>query len=186
MRSLIVAILVLFFSQVAMSADLLPFPPDCDTPGEKMEYSYRAEQLLQDEHNGFVYWRDEGLTQDEYDNGIAVNKDYNIDELTVFGPNLKDSFKYKEFISESEYWDYFNSWFVPRVSRIGSEQSKSKTACKRDPFCTTDYMRSQEGPFGGTEYTPKKDLFKISGKYPVNIDEFPRTNLTTPEVIIDK
>lgn len=167
------------------AADLLNFPPDCDTPGEKVEYSYRAQELLRNEYNTMSRWVVCGMTEDEYDNGVItdchdVGVCCDIKELTILGPKLKARFPYTEYLTNDEFRIYAFDWFLPRQTRVGSECAKNRTACKEDPYCTTEYMKTVKGP-EGDELEPKKDLFKISGKYPIVVDDIPKTT-----AVIDK
>lgn len=45
----------------------LTFPVDCDTPRKRVEYCYRAQELLRLIHNGMAKWRREGLTVAQWD-----------------------------------------------------------------------------------------------------------------------
>ena len=170
--------------------DLLPFPPDCDTPGEKVCYSYRTQDRLRHEHNVMSYWLHCGLTQDEYDNGLVAickkNQDLccGVDELTVLGPKLKADFPYKEFITEDDYWRYWDDWFKPRQSRVGSECLKNKEACLKDPYCQSNYFKLVDGPDGMELNFDKahEDIANISSIYPIKVDDIPRAEV----VQIDK
>ncbi len=170
--------LVLLWAVPCWAADLLNFPPDCDTPGEKVEYSYRAQELLRFEHNVISYWLHCGLTQDEYDNGLLADGKGDlcsgVNEVTTLGPKLKAVFPYKEYLTESDYFNYWDNHFVPRQSKVGSECVINRKACLKDPFCQSSHFRTVDGP-DGPELQPKKDLWKVSIKYPVVVDDIPKT-----------
>ena len=170
---------ILLLASVSFAADLLQFPPDCDTPGERLEYSYRAQELLRYENNVMSYWLNCGLTQDEYDNGLIADRCdktgfcCGVDELTILGSKLKTEFPYQPYITVADYMYYFNTWFKQRQSRVGSECVKNREACAQDQYCSSEYMTIVEG-LDGLEVVPDKDFFKVSSKYPIIVQDIER------------
>lgn len=173
MKRLIIFIL-LATPCLCWAADLLPFPSDCDTSGEKVCYSYRAQELLRYEHNVMSYWLFCGLTQDEYDNGLLADCKNDlccgVNELTILGPKLKAAFSYSEYINEAQMLNYIENWWRPRQKRVGSEAVKSRDACLKDPFCQSELFKVVDGP-DGQELRLDKDLASVSSIYPIVVDD---------------
>ena len=81
----------------------LTFPQDCDTPAKRIEYCYRAQELLRRLHNGMGKWYREGLTQTQW------NK---------FPQRIKYRYSYQAQLSQLEWDDFTSNVFEPISQRI--------------------------------------------------------------------
>jgi len=95
-----------------------PFPPECNTPLKRLEYTCRAQELLRYLHNVFSRWTHTGLTQDEYDNGVAASPEDGIDEDTVIPDKLKVLYPYEDGMTVPKMEAYIKDYHKPRQNAI--------------------------------------------------------------------
>lgn len=81
----------------------ITFPINCDSPAEKTEWLYRAQELLRLLHNAFGRWRREGLTQAQYDK---------------FPQKIKNIFPYKPQLTDAEWQSFKENQFDPRQEKV--------------------------------------------------------------------
>lgn len=81
----------------------LEFPIDCETPADRIEYCYRANELLRKLHNVFGKWYREGLSQSAYD------------KLPV---KIKNKYSYVPQISRKIWDDFLAVYFDPISKKI--------------------------------------------------------------------
>ncbi len=70
----------------------ITYPSDCTTPEAHLGYIQRLKELIKRLHNGFNKWKDDGLTQTQYDK---------------FPAKVKQRYPYVFKISKAD-WDDFN------------------------------------------------------------------------------
>lgn len=83
----------------------LVFPGNCGSDGDRLEYLYRAEELLRLQHNVMGKWFTNGISQDEYDNGINYDN-RGIPIIVQLTPNTKFDYPYKLQLIEEEFRIY--------------------------------------------------------------------------------
>ena len=82
----------------------LTWPGDCNTPRERTEYCYRAQELLRLLHNKMGMWyRVGGLTEIQYNN--------------QFPQKVRDRYAYTPQLSQAD-WDDFLEMFEGISNRI--------------------------------------------------------------------
>lgn len=92
------------------------YPGDCGSPRRKMEYLYRAQELLRKLHNVFVTWRETGLTQAQYD------------EL----PNkIRQNYPYVAQIDMATWKKFHDEEFLPRSDEINEDILQYRAALKQ-------------------------------------------------------
>lgn len=102
----------------------ISYPLTAETLGQKTEYLLRLRQYCIYFHNYLGYWYRNGLTQDEYDNGIEFNKlGGEEDETTklVLSAALKSEIPYVSTISRQQFNTLLNSYWNPRFVEIEKE-----------------------------------------------------------------
>ena len=83
----------------------LVFPGNCNNDGDRLEYLYRAEELLRLQHNVMGKWYTNGISQNEYDNGINYDN-RGILVVVQLTPNTKLDYSYKSQLTEEEFRTY--------------------------------------------------------------------------------
>ena len=81
----------------------LTFPADCDTPAQRTEYCYRAQELLRLIHNGMGRWYREGLTHAQWDK---------------FPRKIKNRYPYTPQLGHADWYDFTQNVFEPISGRI--------------------------------------------------------------------
>lgn len=123
------------------------FPGNVNTAADKLEFAYRAQQLLMDLHNTFVKWRDDGLQSRP--------------EWAALPTAIKQQFPYTEFINSQTWRRFHDDEFIPRMDSINEEILKHRTAIIGNP--DTDDEEANEA------YSAAKLSFKNSNRFAVNV-----------------
>lgn len=97
----------------------MEYPLTCVVEGSKTAYLYRCMQLLQDLHNIFVTWREHGLTELEWADGIPYQM------------RLLPQYKYVSKIDEVLMERFLNEEFYPRSRMLEEEILKRRASHKR-------------------------------------------------------
>ncbi len=74
--------------------ETLKYDENYETPEQQTAFAYRAQQVLQDNHNIIGKWKREGITQAEYD---------------TLPTSWKALFKYTDKLLSKEDWDKFKT-----------------------------------------------------------------------------
>jgi hypothetical protein len=93
----------------------MDYPVTCILSREKIEFCYRANELLRQLQNIFAKWYKEGLTQVEYNN-IPLK--------------LKTKYPYIAQISRETYKKFLREDFEPRLDVISGQISGLKNSLK--------------------------------------------------------
>jgi hypothetical protein len=99
------------------------FPVGCDTPAQRTEFLYCAQEKLQRLHNFMRLWYKEGITQQQW---MKLPK------------RVQNKYSYKPQLTETEFRDFQNNVFEPINDRVvGSigqlrEQLKQSTQWEID------------------------------------------------------
>jgi len=133
------------------------FPVDCITDADKLEFAYRAEQLLIDMHNEFVRWRDEGLLE--------------VPEWATFPPVIKQNYPYIPQIGMNTWQRFIDEDWKPRIEACHEELLKHRRSVMGQP--------NQDDEEANEAYTTMKQSFKHSKRWPNlnpgDINKFLRT-----------
>jgi len=91
------------------------YPEPIGTPWKKVQYLLRLKEYLRLLHNFAGLWLREGLTQDQYDNGIDSG-DLAGEPGTQFvlTAQLKTAYPYQENISKEAFNNFINTEWEPR------------------------------------------------------------------------
>ena len=95
------------------------YPGSIDTPWKKVQYILRLKEYLRLLHNYAGYWYRNGLTQDQYDNGIDSG-DLSGEPGTQFvlTAQLKTAYPYRQNISKAAFDNFINTEWEPRHSTV--------------------------------------------------------------------
>ena len=106
----------------------LTYPEQIDTPWKKVQYILRLKEYLRLLHNYAGYWWRNGLTQDEYDNGVDASELAGEEGTTVvLTAQLKTKYPYRETITKEQLSNFVNSEWEPRMATVNFEiQDKVK------------------------------------------------------------
>ena len=104
----------------------LTFPGNCATAEKRLAYSCRAKKLLIDLHNVFAVWARDGITQIEYNNGLAASVEDNISKTTVIPDKLKVLYPYKDGFDATKMAQFIKDEFVPRHNNIADSLGQSR------------------------------------------------------------
>ena len=132
------------------------FPNDCITAADKLEFAYRAQQLLMDLHNRFVDWRETGLLE--------------VQEWAALPAVIKQRFPYEPQITMATWQRFLNEEFLPRMNTVNEEILKHRTATIGQP--------DQDNEEATEAYGNAKQAFKNSSRWTINpgdINKFLRT-----------
>ena len=93
------------------------YPVDCITPQDHLGYLQRMKELIKRVHNGFNRWKNDGLTQTQYDK---------------FPSKIKQRYPYVPKISEEDWRDFnqnvlehINAEWVAKVTVARDECNNS-------------------------------------------------------------
>jgi len=100
----------------------LVFPANCNSPRERTEYCYRAQELLRLVHNGMGKWYREGLTESQWDK---------------FPNRLKNRYPYKAQLTKKD-WDEFGDLFYKLSSKITEKLLENRELLKQSVAWTID------------------------------------------------
>lgn len=97
----------------------ITYPPDCNTPGERSTWLYRAQELLRYFHNLFGYWHGHDITQEQYDNPPIPNVDEQGRRLLRVAFNyLKARYPYMSRLDDASWTRFLEEDFLPCQGRI--------------------------------------------------------------------
>jgi len=114
----------------------LTYPIAIDTPWKKVQYILRLKEYLRMIHNFAGYWYRNGLTQDEYDNGIDAGELSGMAGTTiVLTSQLKAKYSYHASITKTQLGNFINTEWEPRHSVVNLEiQDKIKNLKNQTEF----------------------------------------------------
>lgn len=105
-------------------SDIIVYPEDCNTPGKRTEYLYRAQELLRDLHNYFSEWSHEG-------GKIKVQYD-------TIPKALKDKYPHRPELSETDLKKFMEEDFTPRSNKICQEICIQRASLKSSTAWSID------------------------------------------------
>ena len=79
------------------------YPINCDTPKKKMSYLLETYERYRRINNALAKWRNDGLTQDEYDNGFSILDGEQNPIMVIIPQKIKDRFPSDLKLSESNF-----------------------------------------------------------------------------------
>jgi hypothetical protein len=117
----------------------MDYPNNCTTAQQKMEFLYRAQELLRQMHNIFSKWLHVGYTQAQYDNmesgimAFCANDDCLITQaeanrVAVF---IRNNYQFKPQLNMSDWDNFLNNHFYRINNKIGEEMGVQETILKR-------------------------------------------------------
>jgi len=124
------------------------FPGNVNTPAKKLEFSYRAQELLRLLHNFFVDWRDTGKTQEEWD--ALPNK-------------IKTKYPYVSQINKGMVSKFLQQDFYPRSNTICEEILKHRSSVLGQP--------DQDNEEANAAYSKAKKDMKNSKTYSIDVGD---------------
>lgn len=134
------------------------FPNDVTTAADKLEFAYRAEQLLINLHNEFVRWRDEGLLE--------------VPEWAAFPSVIKQAFPYEPQITAATWQRFHDEEWLPRIETVHEEILKHRPA-------VMGTLSDPEDEEASENWTNSKQAYKNSNRWPTlnpgDINKFLRT-----------
>lgn len=139
-RIYLILTIILWLIPQAVRAEGLVFPGNCDTAEKRLAYSCRAKKLLIDVHNVFAVWARDGMTQGEYDNGMAASVPDNISQLTVIPDKLKVLYPYNDGFDIPKMEQFITDEYTPRQMHISESLGKNRALYTRElePLTTWD------------------------------------------------
>ena len=99
----------------------ISYPTDCDSPRRRLEYLYRAQELLRLFHNVFSRWRRTGLTQTQYNKLPA---------------KIKNKYPYKPQLTQGDILSFLADDFEPRSQKICSQINIQRGVLKQSTHWT--------------------------------------------------
>jgi hypothetical protein len=100
----------------------IKYPLTAITLGSKIEFLMRTREHCRMLHNFVGYWYRNGLTEQEYNNGVPMSKLGGESEtLFTMGPELKAMFVYRENITYTQFENFIVNQFHPRWNIIEDE-----------------------------------------------------------------
>lgn len=105
------------------------YPAPINTPWKKVQYIFRLKEYVRLMNNFAAYWWHNGLTQDQYDNGMdAADFDPRTARLYgsgitwfVMNSQLKNKYAYTAQITEQAYRNFADIEWEPRLHVIEDE-----------------------------------------------------------------
>jgi hypothetical protein len=107
------------------------YPEDCNEPSERLEWLYRAQELLRYLHNLFAHWYRHEITLAQYDNPPFPD----VDEqgrtlLRVTFEKLKSKYPYKSQLTQEDWGKFVREDFQPRSDKICDQIGVQKAMLK--------------------------------------------------------
>ena len=105
----------------------MDYPNNCTTAQQKMEFLYRAQELLRQMHNVFSRWLHVGYTQAQYDDmeagiinfcandGVTVSQA----EANRVAAFIRNNFPYKPKLTNTDWQDFEKNHFRRVTNIIG-------------------------------------------------------------------
>ena len=104
---------------IALASNGLTYPADCDTPAERTEWLYAAQELLRHTHNLFSYWFHNKITQVQYDNpplpDVPIPLKTAVRRIFTY---LKNKYPYKVQLTQEDWDKFYREDFKPRSNKI--------------------------------------------------------------------
>jgi hypothetical protein len=95
------------------------YPPDCNTPAERTEWLYAAQELLRHVHNIFSYWHRNDVTQDQHDNPPLPDvPDALRPSVRRIFASLKSKYPYRPRLPLAGWDSFYDEEFRPRSDQI--------------------------------------------------------------------
>ena len=99
-----------------------PYPASIDTPWKKAQYIMRMKEYVRLLHNFAGYWKNNGLTQDEYDNGVdASSLSGQSGVIFKLTDQLKAKYPYMSTITKTQWSGFIGSDWEPRWAKVEEE-----------------------------------------------------------------
>jgi len=100
----------------------ITYPVDCVTSEQRWRFLESFQELLRLVHNVLGLWYREGITRDEYDNGILDSRiGETRGELIIIPPVIKNLVPYTPKLSEAR-WNTFVQWHMSAVAKIDGQR----------------------------------------------------------------
>ena len=99
------------------------FPVDCDTPAQRMEYGYRAQELLRLLHNAMLYWSKVEVTEAQWQK---------------LPQKIKNRYPYKPQLTKGEWNDFDNNVFNPLSLKISGAIGQQRIPLMQSTKWTID------------------------------------------------
>jgi hypothetical protein len=98
------------------------YPAEIDTPWEKVRYIFRLKEYLRLLHNYAGLWLREGLTQDQYDNGVDSGLIAGTPgQQFVLTDQIKNQYPYQQNISKPSYDNFIVTEWSRRFHIVEDE-----------------------------------------------------------------
>ena len=114
------------------------YPLDCNTTGERLRYLEMFKHRFRLVHNIIGLWHREGLTLDEYDNGVDGAR-IGIPGVTIVIPNKIKTILAYEFQLSDAKWGQFTNWYVTKNSILLTERKIYLDIIKDDATWTPNW-----------------------------------------------
>jgi len=100
----------------------VPYPAPVNTPWKKVQYIFRLKEYLRLLHNYAGYWWRNGLTQDEYDNGIDSGLIAGEPgQQFVLTDQIKAQYPYQPNIGQNAYKNFIEQEWERRFHQVEDE-----------------------------------------------------------------
>lgn len=117
----------------------ITYPADCDTPEERWRYVESFLERFRRVHNVIGLWYREGITRDEYDNGVNGARIGMSPDLTITIPQrIKNQLPYQGQLSQAR-WDAFVAWHAGALGRLQGERITYLNLAKGDTTWEPNY-----------------------------------------------
>ena len=99
-----------------------PYPSQINTSWKKVQYILRMKEYSRLLHNFAGYWKNNGLTQDEYDNGVGASLlAGQSGVIFVLTDQLKSKYPYRSTINKAQWSSFISDDWDPRHHMIEGE-----------------------------------------------------------------
>jgi len=116
----------------------LKYPVKVDTDEKKLAYCTRAREIVRLVHNIGKAWL-EGITRDEYDNGIATDRlAGTAGRKVVLSTDMKAAFPFKGRITSAERTDWTGQQWEPRWRVIENDIGELRERLKNSTTYDAD------------------------------------------------
>lgn len=115
------------------------YPVQIDTPWEKVRYLFRLREYLRLLHNFSGLWYREGLTQDQYDNGVDAGiLKGKAGQTFILTSQVKSQYPYTHQITKEQLGNFRKNEWERRFIIVDSEIAVHSNDIKSD--ATYDYL----------------------------------------------
>ncbi len=113
---------------------LLNYPARADTAIKRYAYAYRVKEHMRMLHNLIGLWFREGLTQDEYDNGVAGTRLSGLEARKfVLANRVKAAQPFKAQITVEEFRFLVDNHWEQRHQKANTDLGQLEEIIKADP-----------------------------------------------------